>query len=67
MSNTTTPEGLLNITGLSFAPTFLSKPHYTGGKEGGGGGGVFGDIEGLRPFDKDLDESYVDVEPITGE
>lgn len=55
------PEGLLNITGVYTAPIFLSKPHYRGTD-----GELFKDVGGLKEFDKDRDESYLDVEPITG-
>jgi hypothetical protein len=46
---------------VSSALSYLSKPHHRAS-----GRFDMADVQGIRGFDPDLDESYIDVEPVTG-
>lgn len=55
-------DGLFNLTDLMVASSYFSKPHarpdpapYS-----------MRDVSGIREFDPVVDESYIDVEPVTG-
>lgn len=54
-------DGLFNLTGIMTGVTYFSKPHFRPSKPFD-----MADIDGLAAFDPVRDDSYIDVEPITG-
>ena len=54
-------EGLFNLTGLMTGLTYFSKPHYRPTPPFD-----MSDVGGLAGFDPARDDSYIDVEPVTG-
>jgi hypothetical protein len=55
-------DGLFNLTDLMVATTYFSKPHARPTPAAYS----MNDIKGIRDFDPSVDESYIDVEPVTG-
>lgn len=57
-----TQEGLFNLTDLMTAATYFTRPHHRPTRPFS-----MADVKGIKEYDPEVDDSFIDVEPVMGE